>query len=121
MPEKIIQKSRNFTPNLYFIVPFETKIKFGIKRGCKLQCFFGEVYDVEGNLLQKIDKEIICEVKVRDGRFYVDPKLIQEQNLVGTEYYEIILKKLIKPNGEEVEIYPGEMVEKEIRVTPKKG
>ncbi len=61
----------------------------------------------------------MCEVKDRDGRFYVPPKIIQELNLTGREYFEIILKKLIRPNNEEVEIYPNETVEKEIKITPK--
>lgn len=119
LPERIIQKARNFPPDLYFTVPFETKRKFKIERGSKLNCFFQRVLDSEGNVLQRIDKEVICEVKDRDGRFYVSPKLIQKLNLTGREYYEIVLRKLIKPNGKEVEIYPNEMVEKEIRVAPK--
>ncbi|RLG92839.1 MAG: hypothetical protein DRO36_00340 [Candidatus Hecatellales archaeon] len=119
MPERIIQRARSFPPNLYFIAPFETKRRFGIVRGSKLNCFFQRVLDSDGNVLQRIDREVLCEVRDRDGRFYVPPKLIQELNLTGREYYEIILRKLIKPNNEEVEIYPGEMIEKEVRVTPK--
>ena len=119
MPEKIIQRARNFPPNLYFVTPFETKKKFGITRGSTLKCIFQRVLDSEGRVIQRIDQEVTCKVEKRDGRFYVPPDLIQKQNLTGTEYYEIVLEKLIKPNGEEVEIYPGEIVEKEIKVAPK--
>ncbi|RLI02508.1 hypothetical protein DRO30_02525, partial [Candidatus Bathyarchaeota archaeon] len=55
-------------------------------------------------------------VKVRDGWIYVPPKIIQELNLPGREYYEITIEKLITPDGAKVEIYPNEMVEKEAKI-----
>ncbi len=119
MPEKIIQRARNFPPNLYFNVPFETKKRFGVCRGDRLRCVIQRVLTADGKVLRSINREVECEVKKRDGRFYIPPQLIQELNLTGREYYEILLLKLIKPDGSEVEIYPNEMVEKEIAVKPK--
>jgi hypothetical protein len=119
MPERIIQRARNFPPNLYFNAPFETRKKLQIRRGDKLVCIIKRALTREGNLIKNIEKEVTCEVRKRDGRFYIPPKLIQELNLTGREYYEILLLKLIKPNGSGNEIYPNEMIEREIAVKPK--
>ena len=65
---------------------------------------FQKVLDSEGNLIKRVDRELVCRVAGRDGRFYPPPELIKEFNLSGTEHYEIILQKLVKPDGLEVEI-----------------
>jgi hypothetical protein len=115
MPERIVQRARSFSPNLYFTVPFETKKKLEVKRGDKIRCRLNRVVDSKGNIIETVNKEIVCDVAERDGRFYVPPKLIQELNLIGTEYYEFTLQKLVKPDGKEVEIYPNELIEKYVR------
>ena len=113
MPERVVKRARNFSPNLYLTVPFKTKVEVGVKRGDKIKCKLGRVVDGEGNVILTVGKEVVCDVAKRDGRFYLPPNLIQELNLIGTEYYEVILEKVIKPDGTEVEIYPNELVERE--------
>ena len=105
MPEKIIKRSRNFTPNLYFNVPFATKKEFGIERGDKIEVLFKKVLDSDGNIIKNVEKRLKCEISQRDGRFYLPPQLVKELDLFGGEYYEFLLEKLIKPDGKEVAIY----------------
>ncbi len=113
MPVRIVRRSRGFSPNLYFKVPFETKKRFGIKRGDTIRCTLKRVIDSEGNVIRNLDKEIECKVLRRDDFFYLAPQLVQELNLFGGEYYELILQKQITVDGKEVEIYPGELVNKD--------
>ncbi len=114
MPERIVKRARNFTPNLYFTIPFKTKKKYNIRRGCKVKCILKRIADSDGNVIVNTDREITCEVAKRDGRIYPPPSLFTELNMIGTEYYEIILTKLITPDSEEIEPYPNENVENEI-------
>ncbi|MGP3667009.1 MAG: hypothetical protein ACKD6N_07285 [Candidatus Bathyarchaeota archaeon] len=120
MPERIIQRSRGFAPDIYFILTFDTKKQFNVKKGCKVECTLVKALDSSGNVVQELNRKVICEVKVRDGWIHVPPNIIQELNLPGREYYEIIVEKLVSPSGVEVEIYPGTMVEKEIKIPIKK-
>jgi len=120
MPERIIQRARGFAPDIYFILPFDTKKQFNIKKGCKVECTLVKALDSDGNIIQEINRKVTCEVKVRDGWIYVPPKIIQELNLPGREYYEITIEKLITPDGAKVEIYPNEIVEKEAKIPMKK-
>jgi len=113
MPERIVRRSRGFSPNLYFKVPFETKRKFGIRRGDTLTCILKRVIDSKGHVLRKVEKEIECKVLRRDDCFYLPLPLVQELNLFGGEYYELILQNQITVNGKEVEIYPGELVDRD--------
>lgn len=115
MPERIVKRARNFSPNLYFTVSFRTMSKYKIERGDTLLCNLGKVVDSTGNILINVNREIECKVSKRDGRFYVSPELIKELNLVGVEYYEFTLNKLLKTDGSEIEIYPDELVETDIR------
>jgi len=114
MPERIIKRGRNFTPNLYFQIPMRTVIKYNIQRGDTIFCTLRRIFDSEGNLLMEVNRELECQVKQRDNRFYVQPELIRELNLIGVEYYEFILKKVKKSDGKEIEIYPNELVEKDV-------
>jgi len=114
MPERIIKRARNFTPNLYFHLPMRTTIKYNIQRGDVICCTLRRIFDSDGNLLMEVNRELECPIRQRDNRFYVQPKLIEELNLVGVEYYEFILHKVKKSDGKEIEIYPKEIVEKEI-------
>ena len=114
MPERIIKRGRNFTPNLYFQIPMRTVIKYNIQRGDTIFCTLRRIFDSEGNLLMEVNRELECQVKQRDNRFYVQPELIRELNLIGVEYYEFILKKVKKSDGKEIEIYPKELVEKDV-------
>lgn len=114
MPERIIKRARNFAPNLYFQIPMRTVVRHTIQRGDTLHCTLRRIFDSEGNLLREVNREIECQIRQRDNRFYVPPELIQELNLIGVEYYEFILHKIKKRDGGEVEIYPNEMVEKEV-------
>lgn len=116
MPERIVKRARNFTPNLYFTVPFNTMKQYNICRGCQVKCIFQRIAGSDGEIIKKVDREVTCHVAQRDGRIYPPPELITELNLIGTEYYEIILTKLITPNGRETEIYPNEMIESEIAI-----
>lgn len=115
LPERIVQRARNFTPNLYFTVPFKTKKDYNIRRAYRVKGIFKRIADSKGNVIRKVDREVIFQVYQRDGRLYPPPELITELNLTGTEYCEIILISLIAPNGEETEIYPNEMIESEIK------
>jgi hypothetical protein len=117
MPERIIQRARNFSPNLYFNVPFRTKTKYKIEKGNTLICTLSRVIDSAGNLMLSVGRQIECPISKRDGRFYVPPELIKELNLIGVEYYEFLLQKLHRKDGSEVEIYPNEIVEKEVLKT----
>jgi len=114
MPERIIKRARNFTPNLYFQIPMMTVVKHNIQRGDTLYCTLRRIFDSEGKLLMEVNRELECQIKQRDNRFYVQPELIKELNLVGVEYYEFVLKKIKKSDGREVELYPNELVEKEV-------
>ncbi|MFN3621496.1 MAG: hypothetical protein ACK4TI_01260 [Nitrososphaerales archaeon] len=114
MPERIIKRARNFAPNLYFQIPMRTVVKHNIQRGDTLYCALRRIFDSEGNLLMEVNRELECQIKQRDSRFYVHPELIKELNLIGVEYYEFILYKIKKNDGTEVEIYPKEIVEKEV-------
>jgi hypothetical protein len=114
MPERIIKRARNFTPNLYFQIPMRTVIKHNIQRGDTLYCTLRRIFDSEGNFLIEVNRELECQIRQRDNRFYVPPELIKELNLIGVEYYEFILKKIKKSDGREVEIYPNELVEKDV-------
>ena len=113
MPERIIQRARNFSPNLYINVPFKTKAEYGIERGDTVKIILTRIADSRGKLLMEVGREIECPVKKRDGRVYLPPDLVRELNVIGVEYYEIILQKVVKTDGREVEIYPGETVERE--------
>ncbi|MDY6966242.1 MAG: hypothetical protein SVM80_09810 [Halobacteriota archaeon] len=104
MPEKIVKRSRNFTPNLYFDVPFNSKKEFGIERGDKIEVLFKRVLDSDGNTMIDVEKRVKCEVSQRDGRFYLPPQIVSEFNIFGGEYYEFLLEKLIKPDGKEISI-----------------
>ena len=108
MPEKITQRARNFAPDLYFNVPFRTRAKYRVERGDVLLCTLDRVVDSSGNTIADVGREIECPVAKRDGRFYVPPKLIEELNLIGVEYYAFTLRKVCRPDGSEVELYPGE-------------
>ena len=108
MPEKITQRARNFTPNLYFNVPFRTVVKYRVERGDVLLCTLDKVVDSSGNAIVNVGREIECPVAKRDGRFYVPPKLIEELNLIGAEYYAFTLRKVRRKDGSEEELYPGE-------------
>lgn len=114
MPERIIKRARNFTPNLYFHMPMRTVIKHDIQRGDTLYCTLRRIFDSEGNLLMEVNRDLECKIMQRDNRFYVPPELIRELNLIGVEYYEFILRKVKKADGREVEIYPKELIEKEV-------
>ena len=111
MPEKITQRARNFTPNLYFNVPFRTVVKYRVERGDVLLCTLDKVVDSSGNAIVNVGREIECPVAKRDGRFYVPPKLIEELNLIGAEYYAFTLRKVRRKDGSEEELYPGETLE----------
>jgi hypothetical protein len=119
MPERIIKRSRNFTPNLYFYVPFKTKRDYKIAVGDKLLCILKRILDPRGNVIHNLEKELECEVRQRDGRFYLDQGLVTELDLFGDEYFEFILLAVIRANGEKVEIYPGEFLERDIELKPK--
>jgi hypothetical protein len=112
MPERIVRRSRGFSPNLYFKVPFETKKRFGIKRGDTLRCTLKRIIDSQGNVIKNVNREVDCKVLLRDDHFYLAPQLVQELNLFGGEYYELILQKRITVDGKEVEICPGELVDR---------
>jgi|YelNatPaOPRAMG01_1025707.scaffolds.fasta_scaffold63320_2 hypothetical protein len=114
MPERIIKRARNFTPNLYFQIPMRTVVKHNIQKGDVLHCTLRRIFDSEGDLLMEVNRELECQVRQRDNRFYVQPELIKELNLIGVEYYEFVLKKVKKSDGGEVEIYPNELVEREV-------
>lgn len=111
MPERIVRRLKGFSPNLYFKVPFKTKRKFRIRRGDTLICILKRVMDSKGNTLRKVEKEIQCKVLRRDDCSYLPLQLVQELNLFGGEYCELILQSRITVNGKEVEIYPGELVD----------
>ncbi|MEM1537724.1 MAG: hypothetical protein QXK12_00045 [Candidatus Nezhaarchaeales archaeon] len=117
MPLKIIQRARGFTPNLYFNVPFKVMLEYQVRRGSKLICTFNKVYEEAGGSAREVGVDVTCNVEVRDGRFYLPSDTVRILNLTGTEYCEIIVQKLIKPDGEEVELYPGEEVE--VKLAPK--
>lgn len=121
MPIRTVKRSRGFTPNLYFDVSLETKKKFGMKRGDAIRCTLKRVADSEGRVIKNVNREVECRILKRDGRFYLPSQLVQELNLFGGEYYELILRKQMKADGEEVEIYPGEVVEKDIGVEIKQS
>ena len=104
MPKRLIQRARNFTPNLYFILPFETKKKYNIRRGSLVRCAIQNITDSNGKLIKKVDREANFSVAQRDGRIYPPPELITELNLNGTEYFDITLIKLIRSDGKEIEI-----------------
>ena len=108
MPEKITQRARNFAPNLYFNVPFRTRAKYKVERGDVLICTLDRVVDASGKTMVSVSREIECPVAKRDGRFYVPPKLIEELNLIGVEYYAFTLRKVRRRDGSEEELYPGE-------------
>jgi hypothetical protein len=108
MPEKITQRARNFAPNLYFNIPFRTRAKYQVERGDVLLCTLDRVVDSSGNTIVNVRREIECPVAKRDGRFYVPPKLIEELNLIGVEYYTFNLRKVRRKDGSEEELYPGE-------------
>ncbi len=114
MPERIIKRARNFTPNLYFQIPMRTVVKYNVQRGDTLYCTLRRIFDSEGKLLMEVNRELECQIKQRDNRFYVPPELIKELNLIGVEYYEFILHRIKKSGGGEVEIYPNEIMEKEV-------
>lgn len=80
-------------------------------RGDIVKCTLKRITDSDGNVIKNVDKEVECKVLRRDGCFYLDPRFVQESNLFGGEYYELILRKVVKKNGKEVEIYPGELVD----------
>ena len=113
MPERIVRRSRGFSPNLYFKMPFETKTRFKIKRGDTIRCTLKRIIDSHGNVIRDVNKEIECKVLRRDNCFYLAPQLVQELNLFGGEYYELILQKQITIDGEEVEIYPGRIMDRD--------
>ncbi len=114
MPERIIKRARNFPPNLYFHIPMKTVINHNIERGDVLYCILRRIFDPEGNLMREVNRELECQIRQRDNRFYVEPDLIQELNLIGVEYYEFILHRVKKKDGRDVEIYPNENVEKDV-------
>lgn len=115
MPERIIRRGRNFPPNIYFNIPFMTMVKYDVKRDTKLHCTLKKATDSKGNLISTVDREIVCNVAKRDGRFYLPIDLVQHFGFTGVEYYEFILQKVVRPDGSQQEIYPNEMVEKNIR------
>jgi hypothetical protein len=108
MPEKIVRRSRNFSPNLYFDVPFSTKVRYSPRRGGKIVCTLQRILDSSGKVICEVNEKIECDILKRDGRFYLPPELVQRLNLFGGEHYEIILHEIIRPDGKRVEIYPGE-------------
>ena len=104
MPKRLTQRARNFAPDLYFILPFETKKKYNIRRESSVRCIIQNITDSTGKLIKKVDREAVFNVFQRDGRIYPPPELITELNLNGTEYFDITLIKLIRSNGKEIEI-----------------
>jgi hypothetical protein len=92
MLERIVKRSRGFSPNLYFDLDFDMKKKSGMRRGTKIKCTLKKVMDPDGNVIKELEEKMECEVRQRDGRFYIPPELIQKLNLFGGEYYELLIE-----------------------------
>ena len=114
MPEHIVKRVRGFTPDLYLSLSFQTMVKFNVKRGSKIQCVIKNILDDQGNVKNSLNKQIICDVSKRDGRFYLPSDLISEMNIIGVDYLEVILEKLIYSDNKEIDFYPGELVKDDV-------
>lgn len=94
--EVLLRRARSFSPNLYLTLPSEVKRRRGVKRGDRILCFVRRVLDSKGGVLAEVGREVECRVEQRDDRVYLPPELIRELNLLGTEYFEFSLQRIVK-------------------------
>ncbi len=123
MPERTVNSLTGGVPDLVFPIPLELWDDYDLEGYETIDCEIVRVLNHWGEVVRKVGKHVECKTEFYSsllgwtGTGVVIPEpVVDEFGIRPDHYLEVILHTVIK-DGKATPIYPGEMVEREIRKT----
>jgi len=123
MPERVVNFLTGGLPEPSFPIPLETWDDYDLEGLELIHCEIARVIDHWGEVVRQVHRKADCKTEFYESyigwtgtAIKIPPEITGEFGIKMEHYLEVILLS-VKKGGEEIPIYPGEMVEHEIRKT----
>jgi hypothetical protein len=123
MPERVVNFLTGYLPQPVFPIPLETWDDFDMDGTEVMDCEISRMANHWGEVLREIHRRVECKTEFYEsylgwtGTGIVIPAAITGEFGIQMDHYlEVILHNIIK-EGKLIPVYPGEMVEHEVRKT----
>jgi len=123
MPERVVNFLTGYLEQAVFPIPLETWDDFDMDGTEVIDCEISRVANLWGEVLREVHRRVECKTEFYEsllgwtGTGIVIPvAVISEFGIKMENYLEVILHTL-KKEGKLIPMYPGQMVEHEVRKT----